>query len=568
MKELFARLRERIQSLWGQWKTPQKLMFGGIIAVTLVALVMLVVFSASPTQVPLLRRPITDPQQLNDIANRLDQENVSYTITPDNRIMLDDEQTAQRMRSILTREDLIPSGTDPWELFDVERWTLTDFERNVNLRRSITRQIERHITALSDIDAASVSIVLPERQLFTSEQNPVTASVILTPRPGSDIRENRKKIQGIEKLIQFGVEGLQAEHITITDPSGVVLNDFQSLQEFDRLELTRRELAIIREQETLYRQSIVNALAEIFGRHRVQVVNINVDMDMGKRTEETEEFFPIVTVPNNPNTPFDETEFVLSIPRSRERVDEKYEGTGFNPQGPPGMEGQTPPAYRDLEGLVGRWSNEEDRTNYEINTRRTMEEKSPTIERITASVAIDGTWRWSYDERGNVKTNPDGSILREYTPVSTEELQAARELVEHAVGFSDRRRDSVSVRHLQFDRSAQFQEEDERFRRQRQIQMIVLYVLVSIAIILVSFIVFRLVSREIERRRRLREEELARQHQAMREAALRSAEEESAEVEMSVEERTRMELEEMAINMAREHPEDVAQLVRTWLAEE
>jgi flagellar M-ring protein FliF len=82
------------------------------------------------------------------------------------------------------------------------------------------------------------------------------------------------------------------------------------------------------------------------------------------------------------------------------------------------------------------------------------------------------------------------------------------------------------------------------------------------------FIVFRLVSREIERRRRLREEELARQHQAMREAALRSAEEETSEVEMSVEDRARLELQEHAINIAREHPEDVAQLIRTWLMEE
>lgn len=568
MNEWLTRLKERITTLWGEWKTPQKAVFFGIIAVTVVAVFMLVLFSAAPSQVPLLRRPITDPQQLTDIANRLDQENVAYTITADNRIMMEDERSAQRMRSILTREDLVPSGTDPWELFDIERWTLTDFERNVNLRRSITRQLEQHITALSDVDATSVTIVLPERQLFSSDQNPVTASVIVTPKPGSDIRENRRKIEGIEKLIRFAVEGLQAEHITITDPTGIVLNDFQNMQEFDRLELTRRELAIVREQEERYRLAIVNALAEIFGRNRVQVVNINVDMDMGKRTEETEEFFPIITVPNNPNTPFDESEYVLSIPRSSERVDEKYEGTGFNPQGPPGMEGQTPPAYRDLEGLVGRWSNEEERVNHEINTRRTMEEKSPSIERITASVAIDGTWRWTYDERGDVVISPDGSIVREYSPVSEQELNAALELVEHAVGFSERRGDAVSVRHLQFDRSAQFREEDDRFRRQRQIQMIVLYVLIGIAVLLVSFIVFRLISREIERRRRLREEELARQHQAMREAALRSAEEESAEVEMSVEERARMELEEMAINMAREHPEDVAQLVRTWLSEE
>lgn len=568
MNEWFRRLIERIRTLWGEWKLPQKLIFFGIIGVVVVAIVMVALFSAAPSQVPLLTQPISDPTRLAEITARLDQENVRYSVTPDNRVLVENEQDAQRMRAILTREDLLPPDTDPWELFDIDRWTITDFERNVNLQRSITRQLEQHITALDDVDAASVTIVLPERELFAEAQNPVTASVILTPKPGSDIRENRSKIEGIERLIQFAVEGLMPDNITITDPSGVTLNDFEALQEFDRLELTRRELAIVREHEEMYRTAIVRALAEIYGQDRVEVVNIDIDMDLSRATEETEEFFPITTVEDNPRTPFDETEFVLSIPRSTERIDEDYEGTGFNPEGPPGMEGQTPPAYRDLEGLVGRYSNEEQRINNEINRRHTVQEKSPTIRRITASVAIDGVWRWTYNERGEVELNPDGSILRTYNPVGPEEIEAARELVEHAIGFDEDRGDSVSVRHIQFDRSRQFEEEDARYRRQRQVQLIVLYSLIGIAILLVSFIVFRLISREIERRRRLREEELARQHQAMREAALRSAEEESAEVEMSVEERARMELEEMAINMAREHPEDVAQLIRTWLREE
>lgn len=568
MNEWIQRLVERVRTLWSQWKLPQKLIFFGIIAVVIVGFVLLIAFNASPSQVPLLTQPIADEQRLAEIAARLDQENVRYTISADNRILMENERDAQRLRAILAREDLIPADTDPWELFDIDRWTITDFERNVNLQRSIMRQLEQHITALDDIDAASVTIVIPEDELFAEDQNPVTASVIITPKPGSDIRESRSKIEGIEKLIQFAVEGLQPEYITITDPSGVTLNNFENLQDFDRLELTRRELAIVREQEDLYRQAILRALGEIYGRDRVQVVNINVDMDMGKRTEETEEFFPITTVEDNPRTPFDETEFVLSIPRSTENIDEAYEGTGFNPEGPPGVEGQTPPAYQDLEGLVGRWNNEEARVNNEINTRRIYEEKSPQIKRITASVAIDGTWTWSYTDKGDVELNPDGSIVRAYTPVSEEELGAARELVEHAVGYTQDRGDSVSVRHIQFDRSSQFSEEDARYRRQKQVQMIILYVLIGIAVLLVAFIVFRLISREIERRRRLREEELARQHQAMREAALRSAEEESAEVEMSVEERARMELEELAINAAREHPDQVAQLIRTWLSEE
>ena len=105
-------------------------------------------------------------------------------------------------------------------------------------------------------------------------------------------------------------------------------------------------------------------------------------------------------------------------------------------------------------------------------------------------------------------------------------------------------------------------------RRQRQVRTTILSVLIGLAGLLAAIVLYRLLAKEMERRRRLKEEELARQHQAMREAALRRAEEEGAEVELSVEDRARLEMQENAVNMAREHPEDVAQLIRTWLLEE
>jgi flagellar M-ring protein FliF len=568
MNEWLQRVFEQIRNLWSQWKPVQKIIFFAVIGVSVVAIILLISLSSSPTMEPLLTRPVSNAQDLDRIAARLDQENVDYTVTPDQRILLSDEATARRMRTLLAREDLIPAQTDPWELFDMERWTQTDFERNVNLQRALQGQLEQHIEALDDVDAANVNIVLPDTELFVEDQNPVTASVIVTPKPGSDLRENRNKVEGIQKLIQFAIEGLVPENITITDYNGIVLNDFEGMADFDRLELTRRELKLKRDQEQQYIQAIRKTLGQIYGKDRVEVININVELDMGKRTEQTEEHFPIEIIPDNPNTPFSEREVITSIPRSVETINENYEGTGFNPEGPPGQEGQTPPAYQDLESLVGRYSNSEERVNNEINTRTITEEKSPEVKRVTASVALDGIWRWQYDENGEVVLNPDGSIAREYNPVSEEELEKAEELVKDAVGFDQNRNDSVTVRHIQFDRTAEHDEEDEVFRRRQQIQMIVLYSLIGIAVLLVSFIVFRLISREIERRRRLREEELARQHQAMREAALRSAEEEGEEVEMSVEERARMELQESAMNMAREHPEDVAQLIRTWLMEE
>ncbi len=564
----FGKLVEQIRKLWGTWKSVQRAIFASIIAVVVLGLILLIAFSAAPARSAVFTRPIPDPQMLDRIGLRLDQESISYTVTADNRIYVDDEATARRARSILIREDLVPPDTDPWHLFDLERWTQTDFERNVNLQRSITRQLEMHIVALDDVDSASVTIAFPEDRLFLEEQHPITASVIIMPKPSSDIRENRAKIEGISKLIQFAVEGLRSENITITDRSGVVLNDFESLTAFDRIQQTRQELQLKASEERRIRGEILEGLAGMLTPDRVRIPRLEVEIDMSQQQVSTREILPTVIRPNNPLTPFDDSQIELYIPLSVESIEERFRGTGFNPEGPPGQEGQTPPAYRDLQDTVGEWSNTVRRQNNEISSRDIQEVRSPQLARRTVGVAIDGVWRKQYDENGQLVINTDGAIERTYIPPSAELLSSVDQIVRHAIGFNAARGDAVTVQHVPFDRTAEHLLEDEAARRQRQIQQIVLYTLIGVAILLVAFIGFRLISREVERRRRLREEELARQHQAMREAALRSAEEEGTEVEMSVEERARLEMQENAINMAREHPEDVAQLIRTWLMEE
>jgi flagellar M-ring protein FliF len=162
----------------------------------------------------------------------------------------------------------------------------------------------------------------------------------------------------------------------------------------------------------------------------------------------------------------------------------------------------------------------------------------------------------------------DGSIEREYMPVSPEDIRATQTLIQNAIGYSSARGDSVTVHNIQFDRVRQFREEDAAYYRQKQIQTTIVIFLSGLALLLVAFILFRTISREIERRRRLEAEERARREEALRQQALIQAEEEGVGVSMSVEERSRMELQEGVANMAREHPEDVAQLIRTWLLED
>ena len=222
MNEWLKKLVSQIKELWSKWTIIQKVILIGVIVAVIVALVLVVSLSSKTTEVPLFSVAVTDEAQRDNIVYRLAQENVAVNVNAAGMLTVKDEATARRMRAILVREDLVPGNVDPWNLFDTERWTTTDFERNVNLQRSITNQIKQHIEALDEVDVANVVLSMPEKTLFQEDQDPVSASVIIYPKPGSDITENKKKIQGIQKILLKAIPGLLAENVTIADASGVI----------------------------------------------------------------------------------------------------------------------------------------------------------------------------------------------------------------------------------------------------------------------------------------------------------------------------------------------------------
>ena len=568
MNDFFKRLFDQAKVLWGKWTLVQKLILGGVILAAVIAVVILVRVSAAPTMVKLLGTPIKSDDELRLITSKLDTEGIPYQVGESNQLYVKDQKTALRAKGILIRDDLIPKGTDPWAIFDVQRWTTTDFERNVNLRRAIIGQVTQQVEALDDVDKASITIVMPEKELFQQDQKPVTASVILFPKPGSDLAQNRKKIEGVQKILKFAVEGLTDENIVITDQNGIVLNDFANLADFDRLQQTKSEQKLIQDLEGQYRAKVLMALQQIYTADRVRDLNIKLDMDMSKKNVKTEEYFPVTIKARTPRSPYDDSDIRPSVTRSKTETTTEWTGTGFNPEGPAGTEGQTAPAYKDLQNMQGKMTQHSIVQNEEINKRNIDEVSSPMIQRVTVSVNIDGIWKWKYDDKGHLKMLPQGGVDRDYIPIPSDDLKKAQSLIQDAIGFNQDRGDSVTVQNIAFDRTAQFRAEDSDYLRNVQVRQVVLYSLIGLAILMIAFIVFRVVSRELERRRRIAEEKRAIEQSMLRENAIRQAEEQNIEVSMSVEERKRLELQEHAINMAKEHPEDVAQLIRTWLREE
>ncbi len=450
MNEWSGKLVARVRALWTSGAPAGRVLpaAAAAAAAVIAAAALLATGGRQSAEAPLFGIPIADREELHRIATRLDVEAVSYRIGDDQRIYVADGQTARRVRSLLVREDMIPAQTDPWSFFDVDRFSRTDFERNVNLQRAVTANLERHLRSMDDIDAASVTIVVPEWRLFSEEQQPVTASIVLTPHPGSDLAQDARKIAGIRRLIAFAVEGLEAHNIVIVDSRG---DQFGAAAEDRDLQA---QLAL----ETTYQREVVDALARIFTRDRVQVMRLDIDRD-----------------------------------------------------------------------------------------------------RVTVAVAIDGVWSRLYDRRGNVVIGSDARIRREYTPVSDQELAAARRLIADAVGFDAGRGDSVTVEHLQFDRSERFSAEDAAFHRQRaRGRALALGGAGAVAALLA------LLGRRSGLLRRRRARHRLTPHAAN---AARPAPDRPARAAAAAGAGRSGALVRQAAALAREHPAEVARVLRAWLVQ-
>ncbi len=593
MIEWLKQLPNKIKELWTKWKPVQKGIFIGIVVLVIVAVAAMFRVNSAPSGYPLFNTVIRDETARDAITLRLDEEGVNYRVNTEGLIIVDDKKTADKMKSTLLVEGLVPGGVDAWGIFDQTSWSETDFDRNVKLQRSLQKQLKQHIESIDDIANADVIITSPKKELFAADQKPVTASVKITFKPNSTMPENRKQLKGLQDLILRSVVGLTAENLTLTDNHSNTLNDFESLAESDRLDNIRKEQKMVTAEEEALKNRILSFLQSNFnGAERVRDLNVRIEKNLDKVTRDQTIYTPVMITEQDPDKPYDTTEKRDYLPISSQTVTKEWTGTGYNPEGPAGVEGQNPPVYSDMSNVIGKSTETGVTQNNVVNTEQRHTDQNAKLERITASANIDGRWETIIDknrkpiviDNANLETWQKylednnilpvnarisiGHFLRVYYPVDQGVIEKVTGLVQEAIGYSKKRGDSVTITSFSIPREGEWEIEEEAYFKAQQTKTTILLVLAGITVVLLAFIIFRFISREMERRRRLREEEILRRQQAEREKALWDAKQDGMEVTMSVEERKRAELQENAIAMAKEHPEDVAMLIRTWLMEE
>lgn len=564
MPEGMMKMFTSVLDLWNKLDNIKKITLAGTIAVVFLSFVVMAGFSAKPSKEILYDNLKT--ADYSAITKALDVMEYEWTGSGTSTIYVSGDKR-QEIITKLAQENLVPTGVEGWEIFNFSKWDETTFDKNIKLHRAMKGALEQMLMTLEYVKDARVELAIPKDNIFDINTEPVTASIMLVLKPGISTIQS-EKVKGIKNLIARSVPGLLTTNISITDQTGKEFAEPDDLDREDRmLNLVERKKKLEDNERKKIMQAISSKLNEFFKEDRITVVRVALNMNWDAVSEKQHLVTPVEETEENPETPYPDRKLMENgtLTLSESVRNERFRGNGFTPGGPTGTEQQMPPGYRDLDYQKSEYGNRDVIKNYDYNriekeiVRQPWQEMSRSI-----SVMLAGRW----EKKGiREKENGEGwEYIREYIPPGDDELKTLENVLKASILYRAARGDQIVVAHMKKDKSEEFALEDEELSRKMMIKRLLIVSGVALGVFMLIYLLYRGVKKEMARRRRLREEELAAQQQLMREAALRVADEGATEVELSVDERARREMLENAMNLAREKPEQVAKLLRTWMA--
>ena len=565
MQDFINKLISQVKNIFSKTTKVQKAIVIGILVVALGAIIATIILSSRRTGTLLFQKALSQEDARN-VISVLEASNIKYQYR-NGFITLNNMSDKAKAELELVKEGKMPTSLDGWELFDSPRIGITDVELDINKRRSLTKAITQLLTKLEFVQEATVDLAFPKKEYLTDVDAPVTASVVIKAEPfKEEILRDPKTVRGLQRLIAMGVDKLQPEFVTITDSVGLVLTDFTDEAANLKLKVAQEELKIVDRE----RKKIENKRRQTLGRIYTNRVETTIALELiwDEVTITNNSVMPIVLKEDDPSTPYDDSIITNKVQVSSRTVTEDWKGQQFIPQGAAGAEENVPPGYKDKTDRWQTYTKTDTQDNYELSKRyEAIKKGSYQIGKISAAVALDGRWTRVYDERGNPVITNGTSYVREYHPVSAEEIRNVTSLVQAAIGYNLKRGDQVSVTHLQFDHWDRFDAEDARIMRNNFIKKTLVIAMISLLALFILVLIVRAIQKELARRRRLREEELERKQMEMRRQAMMNVNEEPI-TEMNLEDAARKKLMEEVIRVSHERPEDVAQLLRTWMADD
>src|SRR6202021_310737 len=115
------------------------------------------------------------------VTAKLDGMAVKYDVKDGGTILVPADQVT-KLRMALAQDNLPAAGVG-YEIFDKsDAFGTTAFVQNINQLRALEGELARSIQTIDGIDEARVHLVIPEREVFSRDDQTPSASVVLKTR--------------------------------------------------------------------------------------------------------------------------------------------------------------------------------------------------------------------------------------------------------------------------------------------------------------------------------------------------------------------------------------------------
>lgn len=359
------------------------------------------------------------PASAASVVSKLESYSIPYKLSNQGRTISVPKNDVYRTRLRLASIGLPSQEGVGFSIFDKVQIGMTDFMQHVDYQRALQGELERTIDQISQVKYSRVLIVLPRQSVFVTKNVPAKASVIIKLRGGMDI--GKTQVDGIIHLVASAVEGLSPKNVTIVDTDGKVL----SMPVSESFEYTANQLSYVRNLEKNLEHKINSMLVPVVGQGNV-TSKVYVKVDFSKKTESQLIYNPDTTA-------------VVS-----QQTYTSSKTGALKPYGVPGAKSNLPPGKTPIPtGKPSTSSVKKETTNYDVSKKiEKVSYPSGAIDRITASVLVNGTYEKVKDAKGQT--------TEKYVPRTSSEMSMLDSIVKTAIGYSKAENDKVTVVNVPF----------------------------------------------------------------------------------------------------------------------
>jgi flagellar M-ring protein FliF len=384
---------------------------GGQKAVTLIGLAALILggvffanWAAKPSYAPLFSN--LTGADASAIVEELGAAGTPYELADGGKTILVPQDKVYDLRITMSGAGLPAEAETGYSLLDKQGITASEFMQQVGYQRALEGELSKTIESIDGLTSATVHLAIPAKDIFSDDQRKPTASVLVAAKAGQ--APTQQQVRSIVHLVASSVEGLEPERVTVAGSNGAVLStgDGESLAAGGDL----------RSQQTVDFQDRMNGalqrmLDSVVGPGHA-VVTTTADLDFDTTETKTARYTA------DPTTP----------PLTQTTTKETYSGGDAGAGGVLGDAAAAPGATKG----DGKYESATDTRNNAVGTVTETRSSAPgNVRRLSVSVLLDS---------------------RTSAGVNAADVE---ELVSAAVGLDTERGDGIAVTALPFDRAAE-----------------------------------------------------------------------------------------------------------------